>query len=508
MKLVALMTLLPILSSASLPPPEGSYKILFLLPFTTRSHKILHIALATNLADRGHKITMLTNQAPSSKHPNIYEFTHGMEETDFDSLNVFKFLIQPGASFVPPAFIFEALGRNLYQLQEVKDIYNKRKEFDVIVIDCYMNDVVYPFVHEMPFIVLCGTGMEQMHSAVMGNVLNPAYTPSMQYMWNHPMSLIQRAVNIFGSIQFGFIYKHWSPVPVVQPEINKHFPDLPPILELEKNVSLSLINSHYSLGMTQPLLPSQIEVGAMHCRPGKPLPRDVAQWIEEAEHDVIYFSLGSVVRSEFMSENFRNIMIEAFTKMKQRVIWKFEKELEGLPDNVIIRKWLPQQDVLAHPKVKVFITHGGRLSSQEAIYHSKPVLAIPVFFDQPKVAAELQKAGFGIALNLKELTVPLVVDSLNEIINNPKYAKAIGKASLLLRDQKETPIDRAVWWTEYVIRHRGAPALRSPGADLSWIEYLCLDVLVVVHVGIFTLFWVSKKLLALACRVNKKKKTE
>ncbi|XP_076042881.1 UDP-glycosyltransferase UGT5-like isoform X2 [Oratosquilla oratoria] len=502
------MALLPILSSASLPPPEESYKILFLLPYTTRSHRILHMTLATKLADRGHQITMLTNQAPSSKHPNIYEFTHGIRETDFDSVNCFEFLEEMEEALVPPAFIFEAFAKKLYQIQEVKDIYNKRKEFDVIVLDSYMNDVVYPFVHEMPFIVVCGIGMEPMHSAVMGNVLNPAYTPSMQYLRNHPMSLIQRAVNIFRSIQFGFIYKHWETVPVVQKEINKHFPDLPPILELEKNVSLSLINSHYSLDMTQPLLPSQIEVGAMHCRPGKPLPKDVALWIEEAEHGVIYFSLGSVHRGEFVPANYRNIMIEAFTQMKQRVIWKFEKEVEGLPDNVLIRKWLPQQDILAHPKVKVFITHGGLLSSQETIYHSKPVLAIPLFFDQPKVAAKLQRAGFGIAIKLKELTVPLVVDSLNEIINNPKYAKAVGQASLSLRDQKETPTDRAVWWTEYVIRHRGAPALRSPGADLSWVEYLCLDVLVVVHVGIFTLFWVSKKLLALACRANKKKKTE
>ncbi|XP_076042289.1 UDP-glycosyltransferase UGT5-like [Oratosquilla oratoria] len=508
MRLVVLMALLPILSSASLPPPEGSYKILFLLPYTTRSHRILHRTLATNLADRGHQITMLTNQAPSSKHPNIHEFTHGIREADYDSFNVFEYLKENEESFAPSAFIIETLGRKLYHIQEVKDIYNKRKEFDLIVIDSYMNDVVYPFVHEMPFIVLCGMGLEPMHSAVMGNVLNPAYTPSMQYLWNHPLSLIQRAVNIYGSINFGFIYKHRETVPVAQAEIDKHFPGLSPLLELEKNVSLSLINSHYSLDMTQPLLPSQIEVGAMHCRPGKPLPKDVAQWIEEAEHGVIYFSLGSVHRGEFLPVNYRNIVIEAFTQMKERVIWKFEKELEGLPDNVLIRKWLPQQDILAHPKVKVFITHGGLLSSQETIYHSKPVLVIPIYFDQPKVAAKLQRAGFGITLNLKELTVPLVVDSLNEIINNPKYAEAVGQASLLLRDQKETPIDRAVWWTEYVIRHRGAPALRSPGADLSWIEYLCLDVLVLVHVGTFTLFWVSKKLLALACRVNKKKKTE
>ncbi|XP_076042097.1 uncharacterized protein LOC143025997 [Oratosquilla oratoria] len=141
MRLVLLVALLSILSSASLPTPEGSYKILFLLPYTTRSHRILHMTLATNLADRGHQITMLTNQAPSSKHPNIYEFTHGIRETDFDSLNYFEFQEESEQILVPPAFIFEVLARKLYHIQEVKDIYNKRKEFDLIVIDSYINDV-------------------------------------------------------------------------------------------------------------------------------------------------------------------------------------------------------------------------------------------------------------------------------------------------------------------------------------------------------------------------------
>ena len=49
----------------------------------------------------------------------------------------------------------------------------------------------------------------------------------------------------------------------------------PPLLEIERNQSLTLMNTHFSITTPVPLLPSQVEVGAMHCRPVKPLPQVV-----------------------------------------------------------------------------------------------------------------------------------------------------------------------------------------------------------------------------------------
>lgn len=38
-------------------------------------------------------------------------------------------------------------------------------------------------------------------------------------------------------------------------------------------------------------------------------------------------------------------------------------------------------------------------------------------------------------------------------------------------------IDKAVYWVEYVIRHKGAHHLRSAGVDLKWYQYYLLDVI-------------------------------
>ncbi|TOF71959.1 hypothetical protein CGJ15_27720, partial [Vibrio parahaemolyticus] len=71
--------------------------------------------------------------------------------------------------------VLPTLARELYKVPVVKDLYKRRKEFDVIVIDHLFNEVVYPFLHEVPFITLSPSGMEPRQSSVLGNVLNPAY---------------------------------------------------------------------------------------------------------------------------------------------------------------------------------------------------------------------------------------------------------------------------------------------------------------------------------------------
>ncbi len=78
-----------------------------------------------------------------------------------------------------------------------------------------------------------------------------------------------------------------------------------------------------------------------------------------------------------MPKEAKKIFLSSFSKLKQRVVWKWETETMGdikIPKNVKLSKWLPQQDVLAHPNTKLFMSHGGLLSIQETLYHGVPVL--------------------------------------------------------------------------------------------------------------------------------------
>jgi glucuronosyltransferase len=60
-----------------------------------------------------------------------------------------------------------------------------------------------------------------------------------------------------------------------------------------------------------------------------------------------------------------------------------------------------------------------------------------------------------------------------------------------------------VYWTEYVIRHKGAPHMRSAALDLAWYQYFLLDVIAVLALAlglvVLITFLILRKVLRKAC---------
>lgn len=65
-----------------------------------------------------------------------------------------------------------------------------------------------------------------------------------------------------------------------------------------------------------------------------------------------------------------------------KVIWKHNDPDYDFPENVLVKEVIPQNEILAHENVKLFITHGSVPSIQEAIYHAVPMIVIPFYGDQ------------------------------------------------------------------------------------------------------------------------------
>ncbi|KAF7643065.1 hypothetical protein LDENG_00245840, partial [Lucifuga dentata] len=58
------------------------------------------------------------------------------------------------------------------------------------------------------------------------------------------------------------------------------------------------------------------------------------------------------------------------------------------------------------------------------------------------------------------------------------YRQNMQRLSKLHRDRPMSPMDTAIFWIEYVIRHKGAAHLQSAGFSLPWYSYHSLDVAV------------------------------
>lgn len=162
----------------------------------------------------------------------------------------------------------------------------------------------------------------------------------------------------------------------------------PSVGELQCRAILALVNIHPCFETAQPLPPNVIPVAGLHIKKANRLPADIESFINTARKGAVLVSFGTNYRSDRMPIDRRNIIIEALREFPDyHFVWKFESDVSAteLPRNVLIRRWLPQSDILAHANVKAFFTHSGQLSTQEAIWRGVPLLCMPFGFDQHQV---------------------------------------------------------------------------------------------------------------------------
>jgi len=69
-----------------------------------------------------------------------------------------------------------------------------------------------------------------------------------------------------------------------------------------------------------------------------------------------------------------------------------------------------------------------------------------------------------------------------------RYKENAIKLCKIFHDQPIKPLDKAVYWIEYVIRHNGAHHLKTAGNKLNWFQFLSIDVILVLIITIFLFF--------------------
>lgn len=209
---------------------------------------------------------------------------------------------------------------------------------------------------------------------------------------------------------------------------------------------------------------------------------------------MIYFSFGSCIRSVDLPKDKLNAFIETFRLLKQNVLWKFENEtLPNIPSNVMIRKWLPQNDILAHKNVVLFLGHGGIFGTQEGVHWAVPMVFIPIYSDQFRNAKRCVDAGFAEMVHFPDVNVPNLRNTLNTVLNDKNYAERAAIVSSQFRDNLIDPMEESMYWIEFIGRHKKQfPIYKPNGPNVPWYIYLHLDILSAVVIAFYLVLIVVK----------------
>ncbi|XP_063243051.1 UDP-glycosyltransferase UGT5-like [Bacillus rossius redtenbacheri] len=486
-------------------------RILGIAPLQAPSHVIIMTSLFKELALRGHQMTVIIPTPQKDVPSNYTQITTdiNMESVLGGKENMFD--LGKMNAVVLSVFMWY-VGNTMTELTlkspNVQKLLKSNENFDLIIAETFYCEGLLGLSQKfsVPFVgVSTFSGTENIKD-IVGDPFPYSYVPSPFITFNDHMTFFQRLQNTITNFLIKNGHNYYF-IPAQDAIMRKYLTDIPNLSKLRDivyNASLLLLNTHFSHGFSRPKVPNLIEVGGMHIKPPKQLPKDIQEFLDGAEDGAVYFSMGSNLKSADMSIPKREAFLRAFAKIKQRVLWKFEENLPDKPKNVKISKWFPQSDILGHPNIRVFMTHGGLLSSQESMYNAVPLVGIPIFADQSLNVHRAADAGYALRLDFDNITEESVYWALNEVIHNQRYKETAERVSRIFHDQPQTPMQQAVFWVEYVLRHHGARHLRSAALDLAWYQYYLLDVAAVLlaasGAAVVLLVWLVASLAALVLR--------
>ncbi|XP_053608211.1 UDP-glucosyltransferase 2-like [Plodia interpunctella] len=485
----------------------NTLNILAVLPFEGKSHFIGFQPYLQELVRRGHNVTVISHFPDNFNKTHYHDISLAGKSKILQ--NVFTIHRSYKAIIDVSLFLVETGTANCKLMlsdENVQNLVKTRAKFDVVLVEVFNTDCGLGLAYKLdaPVVGITTHMILPWHYRRLGINYNPSFVQFLFLEGGTKPNFYQRIERSVFYIYYNLLYTYFTQR-IDQQTIEDYLGPVPPLEELAREVKLTLV--YQNLGLTgSNLLPSNlIEVGGYHVAEPKPLQQDLKKFIEDSPHGVIYVSFGSMLKASLTPRALVQTIIDAVSELPQRVIWKWEEEfLPGKPKNIFSSKWLPQNDILAHPKVVAFYSHCGMMSTTEAIHYGVPVVGMPIFGDQPANAAAIEESGLGVQIQLRDVTKELLVEKFNTVLD-PKFRENVKKVSRVFHDRPLSAMDSAIYWTEFAARNRNL-SLRSRSADVPYYKFLCLDILFMVFSTLFIVKIVVKTILCKNKVKNKSKR--
>ncbi|GAB6021304.1 hypothetical protein CHUAL_003919 [Chamberlinius hualienensis] len=491
---------------------NAGHNILMLTsPLGSRSHSIFFNGIAQELASRGHYVSHrcigqlenvggIRNYANPSYVSDEILFFFFFKAHEQSLYNVMRIMF-----IEMTETILSAINRT-YSEPLLKDLITQpinsstgKPKYDIIIADTEIGLIYLPLANHLkvPFVYV--TPQISLSHEFWNFGLPYHYFLNLIGNPNLFFGIITRATNLIFQTCLSFYFNYYI-VEKVQNATSLFFPNSPPLRQLMANVSFMLTRNPLSNSDALPSSPNVINLECVYCRAPQPLPEILERLMENSgEHGVIYFSFGSIVKHEWIPKEFLNKVISALQSFPQTIIWKGQLKEKNLT-NFYSDEWYPQQDLLAHSKVRLIITHGGLGAVQEAMYHGCPILGFPLGFEQHYNMKVVVENNMGISIDWNSATIDEIRQAISKMLKTNMYKEAAMIASGRMKDFVDKPTTRAAYWTEYIIRHKGAPFLKNMSEHFSWWQYFMLDVMSIAVVIMSMAFFIIIQIINLSTK--------
>ena len=458
-----------------------SYNIL--LPVADMTSHVMYFGrMAEILRTRGHDVTLFL--------PSRLNVPSNIRQMDFNTITYHT----PGPSMMEredfkvlahqmafnPSFtsqwklielmfaVTEDLANHLFKDKKAFESV-EAEDFDFVIVDhAMMPYFLIPYKLGKPYAYL---GMECL-GPLRRIPIMPSYVPGAMTSYTDNMNFLERTINFL--FHLGIIFYDCGGY-----EESRVFVPGRPVAgynEFFLNASLCLQLRDNVIDFIKPLMPDVIPVASLMARDAKPLPTDLQSYMDKSANGVILVSFGTMV-AEIPPEVIIK-MFKAFETLDHNVIFRYPHpaDLTNVPPNVRVMSWVPQNDILAHSNVKLFITHCGMNSIVETFYHGVPVIGFPHNVDQFSNAALAKSKGIGEVMAIHDFTSEKLQTSINSVIIDQKYRSAAKKLSTVYKDTLVYAPRDPVYWIEHVIKF-GDRHLRSHAREMPMYQYLMIDVI-------------------------------
>ncbi|XP_013879652.1 UDP-glucuronosyltransferase 2A2 isoform X1 [Austrofundulus limnaeus] len=407
--------------------------------YTEASHWINMKPVLETLVDRGHQVTVLVHSSSlfmNSSEPSRFQYepfnvslsVEAIEKFVEDFLNFFMYEMEHLNYIQIYIRFIEIIKKNMQTTLTLLDgvvksetIMKKLKEgnYDLLLADpIYPGSELTADILGIPLIFSLRFSIAHHWERKCGQMpAPPSFVPAAMSKLTDKMNFSERVFNVlFYALQDIVVEQFmWK-------EVDKYYSEIKGTptsgCELVGKADIWLMRTYWDFDFPRPFLPNFKFVGGIHNRPAKSLPKDMEEFVQSSGEDgIVIFSLGSMVKN--VTTEKANIIASALAQIPQKVLWRYKgKKPETLGSNTKLYDWIPQNDLLGHPKTRAFITHGGANGVFEAIYHGVPMVGIPTFADQPDNMAHIKAKGAAAVVSLNFMTAEDLRDAINTVIND------------------------------------------------------------------------------------------